>query len=272
MGMVEEISRNPPVPNTVVEADYVKADYVAIFISAVLCVAFFPLWFLSGIKVVREFERGVLFRLGKVTSSKASSPGLVLILPCIDELRNVDCRTKTADVPMQQILTKDSVSVLVNGVVDFRVFGAVASIQNVENSAESTLMMAQTTLRNVLGEYTLSELLQCREEIASRLKMQLDAVTDPWEISVERVTMKELILPENMQRSLAAEAEEKQGAKARMIKADGEKQAAEILTKAAEEIEKSGVTIQLRYLDTIKQISQERSSTIVVPFPTEVLE
>jgi len=133
-------------------------------------------------------------------------------------------------------------------------------------------MMAQTTLRNVLGEYTLSELLQCREEIASRLKMQLDAVTDPWGISVERVTMKELILPENMQRSLAAEAEEKQGAKARMIKADGEKRAAEILTKAAEEIEKSGVTIQLRYLDTIKQISQERSSTIVVPFPTEVLE
>merc|ERR1712031_90994 len=175
---------------------------------------------MGTIKIVAEYERAVIFRLGRLSGAKG--PGLFFILPCIDELQRVDLRTVSFDIPPQEVLTKDSVTIAVDAVVYYKIQDANASIQNVENASESTRMLAQTTLRNMLGTRTLSGILSEREEIAQEMLELLDKATDPWGIKVERVEVKDVRLPVNLQRAMAAEAEAAREAKAKIIAAEGE--------------------------------------------------
>lgn len=240
-------------------------------LSIILSICLFPLAIPMGLKVIREYERAVIFRLGQSKGEKASGPGLFCIIPCTDQYRLVDKRTVSFDVPPQEILTKDNVTVTVNGVVYYRIVNANASIINVENASRSTHLLAQTTLRNALGGHTLAGILSERDSIAKELRDTLDKATDPWGIYVERVEVKDVLLPHNLQRAMAAEAEAVREAKAKVINADGERDAAINLELAAQEISKFPCAFQLRYLQTLKAISAEKSSTIVVPLPNEIL-
>jgi len=242
-----------------------------LFFSGLLCVLLFPLALPAGLKVIREYERAVIFRLGRVKSVKASGPGLFCVIPCTDTFRLVDKRTVSFDIPAQEILTKDNVTVTVNGVVFYRVTDSNASIVQVENASMSTHLLAQTTLRNTLGDYTLAGLLSERQAIHHELQRALDLATDPWGIYVERVEVRDVLLPNKLQRAMAAEAEAAREARAKVIAADGEKGASINLEKAAHEIEKCPTAFQLRYLQTLQSISVEKSSTIVVPLPNEIL-
>merc|ERR1712110_1103264 len=240
-------------------------------VSVLLCVCLFPLALLAGLKVIREYERAVIFRLGRAKSAQASGPGLFFVIPCTDEFRLVDKRTVSFDVPPQEILTKDNVTVTVNGVVYYRIINSNASIINVVDAQRSTHLLAQTTLPTALGAHTLAGILAERDEIAKDLRKTLDQATDPWGIYVERVEVKDVLLPHSLQRAMAAEAEAVREAAAKVINADGEKAASINLELAAREINKEPTAFQLRYLQTLKQISAEKSSTIVVPLPNEIL-
>jgi len=250
---------------------YNPCGTIVIGISWILVVCLFPIALPSCLKVIREYERAVIFRLGRTKSAKASGPGLFCILPCTDQFTKIDKRTVSFDIPPQEILTKDNVTVTVNGVVYYRIVNANASIINVENASRSTHLLAQTTLRNVLGRYKLAGILSEREKIANELQAILDEATDPWGIYVERVEVKDVLLPANLQRAMAAEAEAEREAAAKIISADGEKDAAVNLELAANEISKVPCAFQLRYLQTLKAISAEKSSTIVIPLPNELL-
>lgn len=246
-----------------------EGDWCAVAIPVLFYIVFFPLWLLSGIKVVNEYQTAVVFRLGKLLNLKGYS-GLVLTLPCIDNVTVVDRRTKSVDVPPQAIITRDQITVMVDAVVDFNIRDVIGAVTEVENFEASTLMMAQTTLRNVLGEQTLHGILS-DANLGKRVTSLLDQVTNPWGIKVERVNIKNIILPREMQRSMAATAEENQRAKARAIQAAGEREAAANLKVAADELAKSGGTIQLRYLQTISSLADRNNATIVMPFPNEML-
>jgi len=207
--------QNVPVKAGPHVGEFNSLDYIIIGVCTVLSVGLFPIWFfLGGIKIVREYEGAIVFRLGKIMNAKGFR-GLVLNLPCIDDVRKVDQRTVSVDVPAQQILTKDQISVMVDAVVDYYVSDTLSAVAGVENYSASTLMMAQTTLRNTLGEYTLQGIL-LGNDIAKRVTTQLDKVTDPWGIKVIRVNLKNISLPVDMRRSMAASAEERQTAKARV--------------------------------------------------------
>ena len=223
----------------------------------------------SAIKIIPEYQRGVVFRLGRVMEPKG--PGIVVIIPIIDRLIRVDLRVLTLDVPVQEVLTKDNVPIKVNAVVYFRVIDPVKSVVAVENHIMATSLLSQTTLRSVVGRCELDEVLSERERINIELQKIIDERTDPWGIKVSAVEVKELELPENMKRALARQAEAERERRAKIINAEGEYQAAERLSAAAKLMEISPVTLQLRYLQTLKEMSSEKNATIIVPFPVELL-
>jgi len=239
-------------------------------LSLLLVAITFPFSLFVCLKIVAEYERAVIFRLGRLVGAKG--PGLFFVLPCMDEIQRVDLRTISFDIPPQEILTKDSVTCAVDAVVYYRVFNPQASVTNVANAAYSTKLLAQTTLRNQLGAVTLAGLLSERETIAHTMQSILDEATDPWGIKVERVEVKDVRLPQNLQRSMAAEAEATRDAQAKIIAAKGEYDASKALKEAADVIAQSPGALQLRYLQTLTAISTEKNSTIIFPLPIEMLK
>lgn len=239
-------------------------------ISLFLIVITFPISLFMCIKVVQEYERAVIFRLGRIKKGGAQGPGLFFIIPCIDQCVVVDLRTVSFDVPPQEILTKDSVTVAVDAVVYYNIRNPMAAVCNVSDYSKSTKLLASTTLRNILGTKTLAELLSEREAIAGGLKTMIDTATDPWGIDIERVEVKDVRLPQNLQRAMAAEAEATREARAKVIAAEGEQKASRALKEASDIISESPAALQLRYLQTLATISSEKNSTIVFPIPIEM--
>ncbi|CAC5399516.1 STOM [Mytilus coruscus] len=223
------------------------------------------------IKIVQEYERAVIFRLGRVLPGGAKGPGMFFILPCLDDFKKVDLRTVANDVPPQEILTKDSVTVAVDAVIYSSIYDPTMSVINVENADASTRLLAATTLRNVLGTKNMSEILSDRDSIAQEMKSLLDQATDPWGIRVERVEIKDVRLPMQLQRAMAAEAEASREARAKVIAAEGEQHASRALKEAADIMASSPAAIQLRYLQTLSTIASEKNSTIIFPLPIDML-
>ncbi|KAK3580191.1 hypothetical protein CHS0354_001324 [Potamilus streckersoni] len=239
--------------------------------SFLIIIATFPLSLLFIIKVVEEHERAVIFRLGRLLSGGAKGPGIFFIMPCIENYIKIDLRTVYFDIPPQEVLTKDSVTVYVDAVVFYRVSKPTLSVVNVEDAQKSTLLLAQATLRNILGTNFMSEILSNRETISRDMKAVLDDATDRWGIMVERVEIKDVRLPIQLQRSMAVEAEAARDASAKVIAADGEKNASRALKEAADIMDGSPTALQLRYLQTLHSVSAEINSTIIFPLPVDVL-
>ncbi|MQY81532.1 MAG: slipin family protein [Dehalococcoidia bacterium] len=223
-----------------------------------------------AIKIVTEFERGVIFRLGRLVGAKG--PGLFLIIPFVDRMVKVDLRVVTMDVPSQEVITKDNVTVRVNAVVYFRVVDPESSVVKVLDHIRATSQISQTTLRNVLGQSELDELLAQREKLNQMLQKIIDEHTDPWGVKVSTVEIKEVELAEEMKRSMAAQAEAERERRAKIIHAEGELQASEKLAQAAHIIGREPAAIQLRFLSTLSEIASEKNSTILFPIPIEFLK
>jgi regulator of protease activity HflC (stomatin/prohibitin superfamily) len=239
-------------------------------ILVVVIVFFILIILLNAIKIVQEYERGVIFRLGRLTGAKG--PGLFVIIPFIDRMVRVDLRVVTLDVPPQDVITKDNVTVKVNAVVYFRVVDPQNSVVKVLDHIRATSQIAQTTLRNVLGQVELDELLASREKLNQMLQKIIDEYTEPWGVKVSTVNIKDVELPETMRRSMAAQAEAERERRAKIIHADGEFQASERLAQAGMVIAREPVTLQLRYLQTLTEIASEKSSTIVFPLPIDLFK
>jgi regulator of protease activity HflC (stomatin/prohibitin superfamily) len=222
-----------------------------------------------SVRVVSEYERGVIFRLGRLIGAKG--PGLFFIIPFIDRMVKVDLRVVTMDVPSQDVITKDNVTVRVNAVVYFRVVNPTDVVVKVLDHIKATSQISQTTLRNVLGQSELDELLSKREQLNQTLQEIIDEHTDPWGVKVSTVEIKDVELPETMRRSMARQAEAERERRAKVIHADGEFQASARLADAANVIAKEPVTLQLRYLQTLTEIATEKSSTIVFQLPIDML-
>merc|ERR1719513_444813 len=230
-----------------------------------------PLSLLCVVKVVQEYERAVIFRLGRLLTGGARGPGVFFVIPCLDVYEKVDMRSQTYDVPPQEILTKDSVTVFVNAIMYYKVKDAISAVANVDDYGGSARLLAATTLRNVLGTMTLGDILCQRESIANEMKTTLDEGTEPWGVMVERVEVKDVRVPEQLQRAMAAEAEAAREARAKVIAAEGEHKASRALRQAAEVIMDSPAALQLRYLQTLNSISAEHNSTIVFPVPIDII-
>ncbi len=226
------------------------------------------LYLLSCIKILKEYERGVIFRLGRALS-KPKGPGLIFVFYPIDKMVRVSLRTIVHDIPPQDVITKDNVSVKVNAVVYFRVFDPLKAVLQVENFYYATSQLAQTTLRSVLGEVELDELLSEREKLNASLQEILDKHTDPWGIKVQMVEIKHVDLPQEMQRAMARQAEAERERRAKIISAEGEFQAARKLAEASKILAENPISIQLRFLGTLSEIATENTSTIVFPIPIE---
>ncbi len=239
-------------------------------IAVIIVVAIFAIILFSSIKIAREYERGVVFRLGRLLGVKG--PGLYLLIPFIDKAVTVDLRTITLNVPPQEVITRDNVTVKVNAVAYFRVLEAEKAIVQVENFLVATSQIAQTTLRSVLGTVDLDHLLSEREQINERLQGIIDQQTAPWGVKVSVVEVKDIELPQAMQRALARQAEAERERRAKIIAAEGELQASEKLTQAAEVIAREPAALQLRYLQTMNEISSERTSTMIIPLPIDLFE
>ena len=227
------------------------------------------LFLMNAIKVVREYERGVIFRLGRLVAAKG--PGLIIIIPIIDKMVKVSLRTITLDVPPQEVITKDNISTQVNAVLFFRVLDPNAAIVEVQNYIEATRQIAMTTLRSILGGFELDQVLGEREKINMQLQQIVDEQTDPWGIKVVNMEIKDVKLPSDMQRAIARQAEAERDRRAKVINAEGELQAATKLGEAAAIMERNPSALQLRYLQTLNDISAENASTIVFPVPIELL-
>jgi len=236
----------------------------------ILAVVLIVMFLASAIKILREYERGVIFRLGRVIKTKG--PGVIILIPVIDRMVKVSLRLVTMDVPSQDVITKDNVSVKVNAVVYFRVMDPTKAVIEVENYLFATSQLAQTTLRSVCGQVELDELLSERDKINTRLQTILDHHTDPWGIKVTTVEVKHIDLPQEMQRAMAQQAEAERERRAKVINAEGEYQAANRLAEAASIIEKYPEALQLRYLQTLREISSESSSTTLFPIPIELFK
>ena len=222
-----------------------------------------------AVKIVAEYERGVIFRLGRLVGAKG--PGLFLIIPFVDRMVKVDLRVVTMDVPSQEVITKDNVTVRVNAVVYFRVVDPEASVVKVLDHIRATSQISQTTLRNVLGQSELDELLASREKLNQMLQQIIDEHTDPWGVKVSTVEIKEVELAETMRRSMAAQAEAERERRAKIIHAEGELQASEKLAQAGAVIAKEPVALQLRYLSTLTEVATERNSTLIFPIPIDLI-
>jgi regulator of protease activity HflC (stomatin/prohibitin superfamily) len=229
------------------------------------------IYILNSIKVLREYERGVIFRLGRVLP-QPKGPGIILVFAPIDRIVRVSLRLITMDIPPQDIITRDNVTVKVNAVLYFRVVDPLKSVIDVQDFLYATSQLAQTTLRSVLGQVPLDDLLSEREKLNARLQEIIDLHTDPWGIKVQLVEMKQVDLPENMQRAIAKQAEAERERRAKVIHADGEFQAADKLTQAADIISRNPQALQLRFLSTLTEIATEKNSTIVLPLPMEFLK
>jgi regulator of protease activity HflC (stomatin/prohibitin superfamily) len=232
----------------------------------VLLAIFLP----ASIKVLREYERGVIFRLGRLVGAKG--PGIFVIIPFVDRMVKVDLRVITMDVPYQEVITKDNVTVRVNAVVYFRVVDPEASVVKVLDFIRATSQISQTTLRSVLGQSELDSLLAERERLNQILQKTIDEQTDPWGVKVTTVEIKEVELAETMKRSMAAQAEAERERRAKIIHAEGELQASEKLAQAGHIISREPTTLQLRYLETLTNIAAEKNSTIIFPVPINLFE
>ena len=226
--------------------------------------------FSQAVKIIKEYERGVIFRLGRLIAPKA--PGIRFIIPIIETMRRVDMRTITMDVPSQDVITKDNVSVKVNAVVYFRVIDVNKAIVEVENYLYATSQLAQTTLRSVCGEVELDDLLINREDLNLRLQEILDTATDPWGIKISTVEIKHIDLPTEMQRAMAKQAEAERERRAKIITAQGELESAGRLAEAAKTISTQPQALQLRYLQTLREIAVENNSTTIFPIPLDFLD
>lgn len=236
--------------------------YIIIALAVILLLS-------NALKVVQEYERGAVFRLGRFVGLRG--PGLVVIIPFIERIRRIDLRVITMDVPEQECMTVDNVTVRVDAVVYFRVLDAASAILKVNNYIKATHLLAQTTLRNVVGQSELDELLAHRERLNEKMQKIVDEGTDPWGIKVSMVETKEVQLPENMKRAMAAQAEAERDRRAKVVHAEGEYQAAEKLAQAAKVMARQPAALQLRYLQTLTAIATERSNTILFPLPMDLL-
>lgn len=240
-------------------------------LSVLLIVITIPFSLCFVIKVVTEYERAVIFRLGRLRKGGSKGPGIFTVIPCIDTYKCVDLRTVSFDVPPQEILSRDSVTVAVDAVVYFNVIDAEQALCSVDDFSHSTRLLAATTLRNVLGTKNLAEILSERETISHIMQTSLDEATDPWGVKVERVEIKDVRLPVQLQRAMAAEAEAAREARAKVIAAEGEQKASFALKEAAEVIQESPSALQLRYLQTLNSIAAEHNSTIIFPMPINLI-
>jgi len=238
------------------------------FVFPLIVLAIFIL--ASAVRVLKEYERGVIFRLGRLVGAKG--PGLILLIPIVDKMVKVSLRTVAMDVPPQDVITKDNVSVEVNAVVYFRVMDPEKAIVEVENYLFATSQLAQTTLRSVLGQAELDELLAAREKINQQLQSILDKLTDPWGIKVGTVEVKHVDLPKEMQRAMARQAEAERDRRAKVIIALGEFQASKKLAEAATVIRDHPMAMQMRYLQTLSEVAAENNSTIVFPVPIDLFK
>ena len=241
----------------------------AIVVLVILVIFLFML-ISASVKVVPEYQRAVLFRLGRLRGPKG--PGLFLIIPIVDRIMRVDLRTVTLDVPPQEVITKDNVPVKVNAVVYFRVIDPNAAVVRVQNYMMATSQIAQTTLRSVLGQADLDHLLTERDKLNQRLQEIIDEQTDPWGVKVSIVEVKDVEIPQGMQRAMARQAEAERERRAKVIAAEGEFQASEKLSLAAEVLSRTPTSLQLRYLQTLVEVAAEKNSTTIFPVPIDLLE
>ena len=248
----------------------VSSGFLAFF-SVLFIILTFPISIFLCMQIIPEYQRAIVFRLGRVRKGGAVGPGLLWILPCLDSVQVVDLRTVSFDVPPQEILSKDSVTVAVDAVVYYKISDPLASVCNVLNASQSTRLLASTTLRTILGTKTLQEILSDRERTGETILEQLDTVTNRWGIRVERVEIKDVRLPLQLQRAMAAEAEATREARAKVIAAEGERNAAKALKEASIIISDSPSGLQLRYLQTLSTIAAEKNSTIMFPLPLELM-
>jgi len=242
----------------------------AFSVSTLVVIVLVVMFLASAIRILNEYERAVVFRLGRIRDVKG--PGLIIIIPGIDKVVKVDMRTITLDVPPQDVITKDNVSIKVSAVVYFRVIDANAAVTNVENYLYATSQLAQTTLRSVCGQMELDEILSEREKINMNLQAILDRSTEPWGIKIALVEVKHIDLPEEMKRSMAKQAEAERERRAKVINAEGEFQAAQKLIEAAALMETQPMSLQLRYLQTLNQIASENNSTTIFPIPIDLFK
>lgn len=242
------------------------------FLTSAVGVAVILVLMLAGaaIKVVQEYERGVIFRLGRLIGARG--PGLFVIIPIIDRMVKVDLRTVTMDVPSQEVISRDNVTIKVNAVVYFRVVNPEEAVVKVLDYIRATSLIAQTTLRNVLGQSELDELLSQRDKINQTLQVIIDQQTEPWGVKVSVVEVRDVELPQTMQRAMAKQAEAEREKRAKIIHAEGELQASKALAAAANVIASEPTSLQLRYLQTLTEISVEKNSTIVFPMPIDIIE
>ena len=236
----------------------------------VIVIGLIVLYILNSIKILRDYERGVIFRLSRVLA-KPKGPGIILVFAPIDRIVRISLRIITMDIPPQDVITKDNVTVKVNAVLYFRVIDPLKCVIEVQDYIYATSQLAQTTLRSLLGQVPLDDLLSEREKLNARLQEIIEQHTDPWGIKVQLVEMKQVDLPENMQRAIAKQAEAERERRAKVIHADGEFQAADKLTQAADIISRNPQALQLRFLSTLTEIATEKNSTIVFPLPLELL-
>ena len=238
------------------------------YLFLIVLVVFF---LVSAIKILNEYERGVIFRLGRVLGAP-KGPGLIILIPVIDKMVKVSLRTVVLDVPPQDVITRDNISVKVNAVVYFRVIDPSKAIIAVENYLYATSQLAQTTLRSVLGQAELDDLLSHREKINETLQEILDTHTEPWGIKVSNVEVKNVDLPQEMQRAIARQAEAERERRAKVIGAEGEFQAATKLAEASDILSRNPMSLQLRYLQTLIEISSEKNSTVIFPVPIDLIK
>jgi len=246
-------------------------SYLLTFCSLLIIMATLPISLLYTVKVVQEYERAVIFRLGRLLTGGARGPGVFFIIPCVDIYEKVDMRTCTYEIPPQEILTKDSVTVFVNAIMYYKVNDAISAVTNVDDYGGSARLLAATTLRNVLGTKNLGDILSERELIAHEMQDQLHEATEPWGVKIERVEVKDCRVPEQLMRAMAAEAEAARDARAKVIAAEGEHKASRALRHAADVITDNQAALQLRYLQTLNSISAENNSTIIFPVPVDIL-
>jgi regulator of protease activity HflC (stomatin/prohibitin superfamily) len=223
----------------------------------------------AAVRIAREYERGVIFRLGRLLPVKG--PGVILLIPIVDRMVRIDLRVVTLDVPRQEMMTRDNVPVSVDAVVYFRIIAATDAVVKVENFAKATFLLAQTTLRSVIGQHELDELLSSRDRINQQLQGVIDQETEPWGVKVTLVEVRDVALPDTMKRAMAKQAEVERERRAKIINAEGEFQAAEKLVLAAQKIATQPIALQLRYLQTLSEIATEKNSTTLFPIPLDLL-
>lgn len=237
-----------------------------IFLGVGVLIIFF---LFSAIKVIPEYEKGVVFRLGRLAGARG--PGLFLLIPILEKMFRIDTRVITMDVPAQEVISRDNVTIRVNAVIYFRVFDPQLAVINVMDYIRATMQIAQTSVRSVIGQMELDDLLSQRDKINQRLQEIIDTQTEPWGIKVTIVEVKDVELPQTMQRAMARQAEAERERRAKVIHADGEFQASKVLAEAADVISREPVTLQLRYLQTLTEIAVEKNSTLIFPFPIDLV-